>query len=125
MPRTWATWGGDLHVDVSGTRVRTGLERSLRDAIRAGRLHPGTRLPSSRALAQDLGLARNTIGEAYAQLIAEGWLASRQGAGTWVAEIQALDRARAIPPAPPRSIREAETSTPVPPTTAKAPRTPT
>ncbi len=85
MPRTWATWGGDLHLDRGG-RVRSGLERGLRDAIREGRLHPGTRLPSSRALAADLGVARNTAAEAYAQLIAEGWLASRRGAGTWVAE---------------------------------------
>ena len=41
-------------------------------------------LPPSRTLAADLGLARNTVAEAYAELIAEGWLASRQGAGTWV-----------------------------------------
>ncbi len=85
MPRTWASWGGDLHGDLGG-RVRSGLERGLREAIREGRLRPGTRLPSSRALAADLGMARNTAADAYAQLIAEGWLASRQGAGTWVAE---------------------------------------
>ena len=41
-------------------------------------------LPPSRSLAGDLGLARNTVSEAYADLVAEGWLASRQGAGTWV-----------------------------------------
>ncbi len=43
----------------------------------------------------------------------------------WVAEIHAFDRARAIPPAPPRSIRDADTSTPLAPTTATPPRTPT
>ncbi len=42
----------------------------------------------------------------------------------WVAEIHAFDCARAIPPAPPRSMRDADTSTPLPPTTANAPRTP-
>ena len=41
-------------------------------------------LPPSRSLAADLGLARNTVAEAYAELVNEGWLASRQGAGTWV-----------------------------------------
>ena len=41
-------------------------------------------LPPSRSLAADLGLARNTVADAYADLVAEGWLASRQGAGTWV-----------------------------------------
>jgi GntR family transcriptional regulator/MocR family aminotransferase len=66
--------------------VRAGLESALRDAVRGGRLRPGTRLPSSRALATDLGLARNTVADCYAQLVAEGWLAAHQGSGTWVAE---------------------------------------
>src|SRR5262249_5728104 len=50
------------------------------------RLRPGTRLPASRALATDLGIARNTVADCYAQLVAEGWLSARQGSGTWVAE---------------------------------------
>jgi GntR family transcriptional regulator/MocR family aminotransferase len=65
MARTWAISGVDLHLDVPATRVRTGLETTLRDAVRTGRLSPGTRLPSSRQLARDLGLARNTVAEAY------------------------------------------------------------
>ena len=77
--------GLDLHLDLSGTRVRAGLESALRDAIRAGRLRPGTRLPSSRALAADLGVARNTVAEVYSQLVAEGWLTARTGSGTSVA----------------------------------------
>ena len=77
--------GVDLHLDLSGTRVRAGLESALRDAIRAGRLRPGTRLPSSRALAADLGVARNTVAEVYSQLVAEGWLTAQTGAGTSVA----------------------------------------
>ena len=77
--------GVDLHLDLSGTRVRAGLEDALRDAIRAGRLRTGTRLPSSRALAADLGVARNTVAEVYSQLIAEGWLTARTGSGTSVA----------------------------------------
>ncbi|AKH84389.1 GntR family transcriptional regulator [Streptomyces sp. CNQ-509] len=77
----------DLHVDVrAGTRgAGAALIRSLRDAVRTGRLAPGTRLPSSRALAADLGVARNTVAGAYAELVAEGWLTARQGSGTRVA----------------------------------------
>ena len=77
--------GLDLHLDVSSTRVRLGLETALREAVRTG-LGPGTRLPSSRALAADLGLARNTVAEVYSQLVAEGWLTARTGSGTSVAE---------------------------------------
>jgi GntR family transcriptional regulator/MocR family aminotransferase len=85
---TWATSGADLHleIDVSGTRVRRGLEDALRGAIQAGRLRPGTRLPSSRSLAADLGIARNTVADAYGQLAAEGWLIAEHGSGTRVAE---------------------------------------
>jgi GntR family transcriptional regulator/MocR family aminotransferase len=85
MPGTWAISGVDLHLDVPATRVRTGLETTLRDAVRSGRLAPGVRLPSSRQLARDLGLARNTVADAYGQLVAEGWLTARQGSGTQVA----------------------------------------
>jgi GntR family transcriptional regulator / MocR family aminotransferase len=81
-----ATAGLDLHLDLSGTRVRLGLEAALREAVRTGRLLPGARLPSSRALASDLGLARNTVAEVYSQLVAEGWLTARTGSGTSVAE---------------------------------------
>jgi GntR family transcriptional regulator / MocR family aminotransferase len=86
MTQTWSTSGVDLHLDVSGPRVRVGLETALRDAVRTGRLGPGVRLPSSRALAADLGIARNTVADAYGQLVAEGWLVARRGSGTRVAE---------------------------------------
>ncbi|MGA8115978.1 MAG: winged helix-turn-helix domain-containing protein, partial [Actinocatenispora sp.] len=82
----WSIVGADLHLELSGggpRRVR--LEQALRDAIRSGRLDPGTRLPATRVLAADLGLARGTVTEAYRQLAAEGYLLSRQGAGTVVA----------------------------------------
>jgi GntR family transcriptional regulator/MocR family aminotransferase len=86
MSETWAKISGvDLHLDISGTRVRAGLETALRDAVRAGRLRSGTRLPSSRALAADLGIARNTVAEVYSQLVAEGWLTAQTGSGTSVA----------------------------------------
>lgn len=83
----WANQGRDLHLDLdSGRGVRDGLEQALRQAVRSGRLAPGSRLPSSRALAQDLGIARNTVADAYSQLVAEGWLTARQGAGTRVSQ---------------------------------------
>ncbi|MFD1830483.1 PLP-dependent aminotransferase family protein [Streptomyces desertarenae] len=88
MRESWATSGGgsDLHLDLAGPGgVRASLTRALREAVRTGRLAPGTRLPSSRSLAADLGVARNTVADAYAELVAEGWLAARQGSGTRVA----------------------------------------
>ena len=90
MAETWAK-SVDLHLDLPGSRVRQGLESALRDSVRTGRLGPGTRLPSSRALAADLGLARNTVAEVYSQLVAEGWLTARTGSGTSVAERRAAD----------------------------------
>jgi GntR family transcriptional regulator/MocR family aminotransferase len=105
MPKTWAIGEVDLHLDVDGTRVRGALERSLRDALRSGRLTPGTRLPSSRTLARDLGLARNTVAAAYAQLVAEGWLEGRQGAGTRVALHPASGPPAPSAPPPPRAAQ--------------------
>ncbi|MFS8097883.1 PLP-dependent aminotransferase family protein [Lentzea alba] len=76
----------DLHLEVRGTGVLAGLTEALRDAVRTGRLAPGTTLPSSRRLAEDLGVARNTVVAAYSELIDEGWLTARQGATTQVAD---------------------------------------
>lgn len=57
----WSGVGVDLHLepDVAAGR-RTGLERALRDAVRDGRLAPGTRLPPTRRLAAELGISRGT-----------------------------------------------------------------
>jgi len=105
---SWANPGSiDLHLDLRetinpGTRgVRDTLLTALRDAVRSGRLAAGTTLPPSRTLAGDLGLARNTVADVYAELVAEGWLASRQGAGTWVVDSEHLKRTRR-PQAQPR-----------------------
>ncbi|MBT2675229.1 PLP-dependent aminotransferase family protein [Streptomyces sp. ISL-14] len=86
MAKPWATLGVDLHLEPTGPGLRRGLTDALRDAVRSGRLAAGTRLPSSRVLAADLGIARNTVADAYADLVAEGWLTARQGSGTRVAE---------------------------------------
>jgi len=71
------------------------LERTLRDAIRDGRLHAGMRLPSSRGLAAELGVSRGVVSAAYDQLVAEGYLETRQGAPVRIAE-----GVRAQPPRP-------------------------
>ncbi|OIK03196.1 PLP-dependent aminotransferase family protein [Streptomyces monashensis] len=79
--------GADLHLELSGPGGRrAALIRALREAVRSGRLAPGTRLPPYRSLAADLGVARNTVADAYAELVAEGWLTARQGSGTRVAD---------------------------------------
>jgi GntR family transcriptional regulator/MocR family aminotransferase len=67
-----------------GGRGRT-VEAALRTAIRDGQLAPGVRLPSSRDLAAQLGVARGTVTAAYGQLTAEGYLTARRGSGTSVA----------------------------------------
>ncbi|WP_149822765.1 PLP-dependent aminotransferase family protein [Streptomyces tailanensis] len=98
--------GADLHLELSGTGGRrAALIRALRDALRGGRLAPGTRLPPYRSLAADLGVARNTVADAYAELVAEGWLTARQGSGTRVAErAEPLGGSARVPrKGPPRS----------------------
>ncbi|MBY4833403.1 MocR-like pyridoxine biosynthesis transcription factor PdxR [Burkholderia dolosa] len=61
------------------------LAQALRDAVRRGDVRPGDMLPSTRLLAASLQVARGTVVDAYAQLVAEGFLESRGGAGTQVA----------------------------------------
>ena len=111
---SWANSGSrDLHLNLQqairpGTRgAKDLLAGALRDAVRSGQLATGTVLPPSRQLATDLGLARNTVSEAYADLVAEGWLASRQGAGTWVVntrDIRSLARPRGTPGQPTHNL---------------------
>jgi GntR family transcriptional regulator / MocR family aminotransferase len=105
MPETWASSGVDLHLDRTGPRVRSGLEAQLREAVRSGRLAPGLRLPSSRSLAADLGVARNTVVDVYGQLVAEGWLVARQGSVTRVANRAPVAEAGPTPADEPRRPR--------------------
>ena len=91
-----ATSGIDLHLEPAGPGLRRGLTDALREAVRTGRLAPGTRLPSSRSLAADLGIARNTVADAYGDLVAEGWLTARQGSGTRVAPREVPEPWRAV-----------------------------
>jgi GntR family transcriptional regulator / MocR family aminotransferase len=80
--------------------LRVQLEEQLRDGVRSGRLHAGTVLPSTRALAVELGVARGVVVEAYGQLVAEGFLVARRGSATRVARV-----APAAPPAPAPAAR--------------------
>ncbi len=91
MPDSWAS-GLDLFVQTTGTRRRAGLEDGLRSAIQTRRLAAGTQLPSTRVLAQDLGVARGTVAAAYDQLVAEGYLLARPRAGTRVADLGPLSQ---------------------------------
>ena len=70
----------------SRERLRA-LHQQLRAAILEGRLQPGLRLPPTRALAAAHGVSRNTVMAAYDLLLSEGYLAARQGAGTYVADV--------------------------------------
>jgi GntR family transcriptional regulator / MocR family aminotransferase len=69
----------------AGIPLHRQIETSIRNSIRAGQLARGSSLPPSRALAADLGVSRGVVVEAYAQLAAEGYLASRTGGYTQVA----------------------------------------
>ena len=71
--------------------LRAQIEDGLRTAIRSGRLAPGTRLPSSRALAGDLGVTRGVVVDAYEQLAAEGYVTTVQGSGTRVNDVGDID----------------------------------
>ncbi|MFF3564665.1 PLP-dependent aminotransferase family protein [Streptomyces sp. NPDC002574] len=97
MPLEWSGLSPELLLALdreSAEGLRAQLERQIRDAIRAGRLQVGERLPSSRELARRLGTSRGLVQDCFAQLRAEGYLTTRVGAATTVA-------ARACPqPAP-------------------------
>jgi GntR family transcriptional regulator/MocR family aminotransferase len=86
-----------IALDRNSTKTLSAqLCTALRDLILAGSLRAGQRLPATRTLAKDLGTARATVIEAFEQLVSEGLLESRTGAGTFVS--QALDTERPIGP---------------------------
>ena len=93
MPRVSPTTLGrrnhvlDIPLELDRTVGTQSLQvhASMRSAILAGRLIAGTRLPSSRALAAQLGVRRNAIVGAYEHLLSDGLVEARVGAGTYVA----------------------------------------
>ena len=101
MSIEWAGLGPELLLRLdraTSQPLRAQLEQGVREAIRTGRLAPGERLPSSRELARQLGVSRGLVQECYGQLHAEGYLATRVGSATRVAQLGAGVAA----PAPPR-----------------------
>ncbi|WP_213133438.1 MocR-like pyridoxine biosynthesis transcription factor PdxR [Citrobacter sp. FP75] len=85
------------------------IARQLKTAIEKGELKPGTRLPSSRTWSQELGVSRSTVENAYAELVAQGWLERHGQAGTFVSKQLRLD---ATPVAP--AVFAGESPTPQP-----------
>lgn len=66
--------------------LQTQLVGEISTSITSGRLAPGTRLPGTRSLSQQLGVSRNTVLQAFSALQAEGFVETREGAGTFVSE---------------------------------------
>ena len=104
MSIDWSSGGLDFHLDLDpAIGRRHGLADAIRHAIRDGRLIEGTRLPSTRALATDLGLARGTVTQAFDELAIEGYLRIRRGAGAVVVGMPGQAQPpRAMPPSTPR-----------------------
>ena len=75
------------------------IARQLKSAIEHGELAPGSRLPASRVYAQELGVSRATVENAWGELVAQGWLERRGQAGTFVSE--RLSPLRGEAPRPP------------------------
>ncbi|WET78077.1 PLP-dependent aminotransferase family protein [Amycolatopsis sp. QT-25] len=98
MAESWSSSGMDVHLDWRPESGRAGLAAVIRAAIREGRWQAGAAVPSTRALAQDLGVARGTVTRVYSDLAAEGYLRTAQGAPTRVAT------AGALPASPPRPV---------------------
>jgi GntR family transcriptional regulator/MocR family aminotransferase len=99
VPVEWTGLGPELLLRIDRGKpepLRSQLEREMREAIRGGRLQAGQRLPSSRALAVELGVSRGLVLDCYRQLQAEGYLSSRGGSATRVAAgAQSVPRAAA------------------------------
>src|SRR5262245_49612859 len=91
----------------AGQSLQQQVYAAIRRAILEGVLEPGGRLPSSRTLAEDLCLSRTTTFLAYQQLLAEGYLRTRHGAGTYVARDLPDDVPLQASPPPRRQIKTA------------------
>jgi GntR family transcriptional regulator / MocR family aminotransferase len=85
MSESWSSSSVDAHLDWIPGSGSKALANAIRTAIRDGRWRPDTVVPSTRALAADLGVARGTVTRVYADLAAEGYLRTSQGAPTRVA----------------------------------------
>src|SRR5215469_7038752 len=84
--------------------VSRQLAAALREALSEGRIDAGARLPSTRALAVELGLARSTVVGVFEQLAAEGYIAGRPGSGYFAASLGTAAPAARAEAAPPRQL---------------------
>jgi GntR family transcriptional regulator/MocR family aminotransferase len=78
------SWELQVQIGEGDHAVFARIASAIADDIRRGRLAPGAELPGSRTLAASLGVHRNTVVAAYAELDAEGWITTRRAAGTFV-----------------------------------------
>lgn len=86
----------NLSLPDDGSPRQTALARALRDTILSGALRYGDRLPSTRSMALDLKLSRNTVVQALDRLNAEGLIEGRHGSGTFIATKMALPKRETI-----------------------------
>ena len=91
-----------LELPRSAEPLHRRIYLALRGSIRSGRLQPGTRLPSTRALASDLGVSRNSVTLAYEQLTAEGYVISRNRAAIGALLVPGIARSAGDPRLPHR-----------------------
>jgi GntR family transcriptional regulator/MocR family aminotransferase len=89
----------------AGVPIGRQLEDVLRVAIRSGRLGPGSVLPPSRDLADELGVSRGVVVDSYSQLAAEGYLSAKRGSGTRVAEVPTSETPQRRQVSTPRAFR--------------------
>src|SRR5262245_56575972 len=89
-------WELAIQLDAHGDEPRyLQIARAIADAVRAGRLRPGARLPSTRALAAQLDVHRKTVTAAYRELAGEGWIAIERARGALISrELPELPRQR-------------------------------
>jgi GntR family transcriptional regulator/MocR family aminotransferase len=93
------SWTLALPVDRSDPApVVRQIARAIAGHVSAGRLRPGERLPGTRTMSRILDVHRNTVAAAYAELAAEGWIASASGRGTFVSAAIPAVRLSRVPP---------------------------
>lgn len=131
MPRrpTQPLWNVLALDRASGTSLQDQIVAFFRDAVLRGALKPGARLPSSRQLAAELGVARITAVEAFDRLTAEGYFVTRRGVGLFVADTVTDAYLSGLPTRPPRARKGATPVTAAAPNrsharTARVPHTP-
>src|SRR5271163_3766349 len=103
--------------------LTTQMVDQIREAIRCARIGPGTRLPSSRRLSEQLAISRNTVVRAYDLLLMEGIVESRPASGIYVAEALPSNAAP-VHPASDRRDQAVRTRMPMPLRHGRAPSLP-